>query len=373
MKPVTLTPKMARQRKFLLVLPLIPLPFLTLFFWALGGGKVDPADARANTSRGFNSRLPDAKLKDNSALNKMSYYDKAALDSDKLRRQMKRDPYYRNHAGGDTAGLHFPLTVKGNNTGSGVFYESPNQSNGTPAANVNKVYQKLAQLQSAINKPAVEPKPIASPAGAESLLKNVAPPEDPELRQMNSLLEKILDIQHPERIKAAAARTKHPAAAKRFRAIPAAIAGSQKIVQGTVIRMKLLDTVTIGGNLFSKGQLIYGSGTLASQRYTLNIKSIHVGYNFYPVDLTVYDMTDGLEGISVPEAITGDALRDGADSGIQNMDVMSFDPSMTAQLTTAGINTAKGLFGRKIKRVKAKLKNGHPLLLRDNQEAKNSR
>ena len=42
MKPVTLTPKMARQRKFLLALPLILLPFLTLFFWALGGGKAVP-------------------------------------------------------------------------------------------------------------------------------------------------------------------------------------------------------------------------------------------------------------------------------------------------------------------------------------------
>ena len=75
----------------------------------------------------------------------------------------------------------------------------------------------------------------------------------------------------------------------------------------------------------------------------------------------------------MPEAITGDALRDGANSGVQNMDVMSFDPSMTAQLTTAGINTAKGIFGKKIKRVKAKLKDGHPLLLRDNQEVKSNR
>jgi conjugative transposon TraM protein len=199
------------------------------------------------------------------------------------------------------------------------------------------------------------------------------PPEDPQLSQMNGLLEKILEIQHPERVKSTAEQTGNTIPVKKFRAIPAVIEGTQKIVQGTVIRMKLLDTVTIGGTLFSKGQLIYGSGTLASQRYTVNIKSIHVGYNFFPVDLTVYDMTDGLEGISVPEAITGDALRDGANSGVQNMDVMSFDPSMTAQLTTAGINTAKGLFGKKIKRVKAKLKDGHPLLLRDNQEMKNSR
>jgi len=52
------------------------------------------------------------------------------------------------------------------------------------------------------------------------------------------------------------------------------------------------------------------------------------------------------------------------------MDMMSFDPSMTAQLTTAGINTAKGLFSKKVKRVKGKIRDGHPLLLRDNLEVK---
>lgn len=373
MKQQTLTPQLQRQRKMLLALPVIILPFLTLFFWALGGGKGNPALAQTTGQRGLNTKLPDAKLKDNRALNKMSYYDQATLDSNKLRQQMKSDPYYRNPSRGDTSGLHFPLTVKGNSGGKRDFYQ-PQQSNGTSGENADRVYQKLAQLQSTINKPPVEPKQaITAPAtGTESPLKNVVPPEDPQLSQMNGLLEKILEIQHPERVKSTAEQSGNTTPVKKFRAIPAVIEGTQKIVQGTVIRMKLLDTVTIGGTLFSKGQLIYGSGTLASQRYTVNIKSIHVGYNFYPVDLTVFDMTDGLEGINVPEAVTGDALRDGADSGVQQMDVMSFDPSMTAQLTTAGINTGKGLFGKKITRVKAKLKDGHPLLLRDNQEVTNN-
>jgi hypothetical protein len=49
------------------------------------------------------------------------------------------------------------------------------------------------------------------------------------------------------------------------------------------------------------------------------------------------------------------------------MEFMSLDPSLTAQLTGAGINTAKGLFAKKAKRIKAKLKDGHPLLLRINK------
>jgi len=46
-------------------------------------------------------------------------------------------------------------------------------------------------------------------------------------------------------------------------------------------------------------------------------------------------------------------VKDGAVSGVQSMDMMSFDPSISAQAATAGINTAKNLFGKKIKRVKA--------------------
>ena len=54
------TPKMIRQRKFLLVLPLLALPFMTMIFWALGGGKVEKMKAQAAVKTGFNINLPDA-------------------------------------------------------------------------------------------------------------------------------------------------------------------------------------------------------------------------------------------------------------------------------------------------------------------------
>ena len=60
MKTQPLTPKMLRQRKFLLVAPLLILPFLTLFFWALGGGKVNATDPGNNAAKGFNMNLPGA-------------------------------------------------------------------------------------------------------------------------------------------------------------------------------------------------------------------------------------------------------------------------------------------------------------------------
>lgn len=370
MKTTALTPLQQRQRKALLILPLIVFCFTTLLFWTLGGGT--PEAARATGKKGLSMKLPAAILGQEQTGDKMSFYDKAQADSLKKDQLRKTDPYTKSVADSAAGQLNF-------NSDAFSFQPSPSLENGyntvnSPAANEAKINQRLSQLQEIVNKPAVAPvnnSPKAyDQSENETHAKGAPAAEDPELKQMNGLLEKILEIQHPGRTRAALDAANDQVEVKKFRAIPAEIEGTQKIVQGTVIRMKLLDTVTIGGQLYTKGQLIYGSGTLAGQRYTLNIKSIHVGYNFFPVDLTVFDMTDGLEGISVPEAVTGDALRDGAISGIQNADVMSFDPSMTAQLTTAGINTAKGLFSKKVKQVKGKLKDGHQLLLRDNQSLK---
>jgi hypothetical protein len=371
MKTNTLSFQDQRRRKFLLVMPAIVFCFATLLFWALGGGQ--NGQAQANTTKGLNMKLPPAIIAADQTGNKMSYYDQAHADSLKKQQLRKADPYTPNTP--DTLNR-----LPGTNPGSAFSHPSVFEraeygaTNSTPAENEARISQRLAQLQSVVNRPQPVGQLVKTPANTmpNPPLKPTTAAEDPEMKQMNGMLEKILDIQHPDRVKAAADKAGHTVIVKKFRAIPAVIDGTQKIVQGTVICLKLTDTVTLGGQLYAKGQRIYGSGTLSNQRYTLNIKSIHVGYNFYPVDLTVFDQTDGLEGISVPEAITGDALRDGATSGVENMDIMSFDPSMTAQLTTAGVNTAKGLFGKKVKQVKGKLKDGHALLLRDNQEVKNS-
>src|SRR5690606_29511253 len=90
------TPAGIRRRKFLLALPLLALPFLTMLFWALGGGSVPEADAQAQSTKGLNSQLPDAGLKDDRAMDKMSYYDQAALDSLKFSELVKSDPNYQD-------------------------------------------------------------------------------------------------------------------------------------------------------------------------------------------------------------------------------------------------------------------------------------
>ncbi|OOQ60020.1 conjugative transposon protein TraM [Mucilaginibacter pedocola] len=370
----TTTLQQERKRKALLVLPLIVFAFATLLFRTFGGGQALADTQAGNHNHGFNTHLPDAKLKDDRALDKMSFYDRAAADSAKLKQEQQLDPYAKRLADSASGQAVNP---------GGIF--SPHQDDLFGGAGINDEHgpaakelllnKRLAELQAAINKPAETPRTNnAAYAPSKNNFENsVGVPaisEDPELKQMNGLLEKLLDVQHPERVREKNNAIASPQAIEQFKAIPAVIDGNQKIVQGTVIRMRLLDSIRLNGQLFNKGQLIYGSGDVYNQRVKINIKLLHIGLNIIPVDLTVYDRADGMEGISVPEAVTGDALKDGMVNGVQTVDMMSMDPSMTAQLATAGINTAKGLFSKKVKRIKGKLKDGHELLLRDNNLSK---
>ncbi len=69
--------KFLRRRKMLLVLPLMVIPFITLAFWAMGGGKGTADKIQSNTNAGLNLQLPNANLKDDKNEDKLSFYKEA--------------------------------------------------------------------------------------------------------------------------------------------------------------------------------------------------------------------------------------------------------------------------------------------------------
>ena len=243
-----------RKRKILLSLPPIVFCFTTILFLALGGGQSE--QAQTGDKKGLNMKLPSAIIAADQAGDKMSFYDLAHADSLKKQQLRKADPYTQktpdslNRLPGVHPGSAFsnhPATLGSADYGG---------TNSNPAENEARISQRLAQLQAVVNKPQAQP--VSQPgkktvnAIPDSLPEPTAAAEDPELKQMNGLLEKILDIQHPERVKPAADKTGTPITVKKFRAIPAVIDGTQKIVQGTVICLKLTDTVTLGGQQYAK-------------------------------------------------------------------------------------------------------------------------
>src|ERR1700761_1452836 len=86
--------QMQRQRKFLLIMPVIVFSFTTLFFWALGGGKGD--QAKPATPGGLQFKLPASLLASDQSGDKMSFYDRAHVDSEKRSQLRKTDPFFKH-------------------------------------------------------------------------------------------------------------------------------------------------------------------------------------------------------------------------------------------------------------------------------------
>ncbi len=422
------TPKMIRQRRFLLVLPLLALPFMTMIFWALGGGKVEKVEAQAAAKKGFNINLPDANLKDDKPMDKMSYYNQAQLDSVKFSELVKNDPNYKNIGltdtdeylpdGEDT--FQLPINKRGLNT-------SLYGSHGHNDPNSDKIYRKLAELDKEMNKPVPTPteddqydmysrrnsnNTAVSSSDVdrlEQMMNTMNQPtgEDPEMKQLNGMLDKILDVQYPDRVQerlkqaseanrgqvfAVSSKKKDnnitildtdhvtgsapngfysltgtTAIADSQNAIQAVIHETQTIVDGSTVKLRLLNDVFINGVRIPKDNFLFGIASLRGERLGIKINSVRYNNSLFPVELSVYDM-DGLDGIYIPGAITRDVAKQSADRSMQAIGLTSLDPSWQAQAAGAGIEAAKTLFSKKVKLIKVTVKAGYQVLLKDEKQ-----
>jgi hypothetical protein len=333
-----------RKRRFLLVLPFLLLPLLALAFWLLHKA---PNNKQVQQTAGLNTSLPGAKFdKHEKSGNKMSFYEQAKQDSD------------RAHSAA-------------NSTALGQFGFNK------PDPNVARINDKLATINAQISQaqttPEITPvatKPVEDKTFSEQVDKldhlaktiNASPDSDPQMQQLSKMVEQLQAIQTPKPSLLKSPETKPDS---QFKAIPATIDGNQKVLQGGIVKLKLNDSIRLKNVWLPKGQLLFGNANITNQRLLLNIKTVRIGSAIIPVDLNVYSL-DGLPGINAPEAEIAGAAGNGADNALSGMEFMSMDQSLATQAAAGGIEAAKGLFSKKIRRVKVKLKGGQPLLLRLN-------
>ena len=422
------TTKELRQRKFLLVFPLLVLPFLTMGFWALGGGKAQRAETLSTVNKGFNLNLPDAHLNDK-LMDKMSYYDQAQLDSNKYQELVRNDPNYQRLLGtgtdGDLPGEENDAIIPSKQLNTSLY-----GSQGHNDPSTEKIYRKLADLDKEMNRQMHPPTgqddhrghqrtgvrgnsdlPVNSPdvERLEEMIHamNESTGEDPELKQLDGMLDKILAVQHPERMQEKPEQASKAYDGKVFavtsqeknnsitlldngyvsttsangfyslpgapdientqNAIQAVIHETQTITDGSTVKLRLVNDVFINGMHIPQDHFVFGIASLRGERLSIEINSIRYNRSLYPVQLSVYDM-DGLGGIYIPGAITRDVAKQSADRSLQSLGLSTLDPSWGAQAASAGIATAKTLLSRKIKLVKVTVKAGYRVLLRDEKQ-----
>lgn len=397
-----------RKRKMMLVLPLLVIPFLTMAFWALGGGKGNSQSTGVEISQGLNPKLPDANLREEKLLDKLGFYDKADKDSAKMVEWMRSDPYYNQKP--DTETVSTNQLEQLTQTTASKYNQRLNlspfeQSKQKPE---EEVMQKLSLLQKQLdnnsslsvkrdggydNHYQTNPELASEVDRLESMLNqvNTGNGEDPEIRQLSSVMDKILDIQHPGRVKERLEQNKlqkspniltvtatagndtldkgffgmeNEKIEKSSNAIEAMVNENQVLVNGAVIKLRLLQDMFINSSRIPSGNFVFGVASLNGERLEIEINSIRTGSSLYPVKMEVYDM-DGLPGIHIPGAITRDVAKQSADNSLQMMELTTFDPSLKAQAAAAGINTAKSLLTKKVKLVKVMVKAGYKVLLLD--------
>lgn len=408
-----------RKRKMMLVLPLLVIPFLTMAFWALGGGKGNEP-VIVNEQKGLNLNLPDAKMKDENLTDKLSFYDKADKDSAKLEEWMRTDPYYqqKEDTGYSPANELELLTQNSASKYNQRLNSSPYETSSNNPE--QKLLQKLALLQKEINKQpeteTVANNEVLLPNQGDEFSNEVDRLEnmmltmdktntgDPEMQQLNGTLERILDIQHPQRVKDKLKEkslqhkqvvfsvttspklanvtlidtmkkkqnisnqfygvTKESEETIEGFAIEAVVHSNQSLVNGAVIQLRLSTDVFINGVLIPKGTAVNGIASLNNERLEAEINSIRYKNQLFPVKMELYDL-DGLPGIYIPGSISRDVAKNSADNSLQLMELTTLDPSLKAQAAAAGINTAKQLLTRKVKQVKVMIKEGYKVLLKD--------
>ncbi len=238
--------------------------------------------------------------------------------------------------------------------------------------------------------------------------------DDSEMEQLNSMLEKILEIQHPKRVseknKEISEERKgqvFTVTAKDFadfvslinnnsfnkvqpdttirvnirsnsfysiddlnvpnesaNAIEAVIHETQTLINGSTVKLRLLNDVYINGVLIPKNNFLFGTASLNGERLSIKITSIRFHNSLFPVALSVYDM-DGIDGIYIPEAITRDVAKQSADRTSQGFGLTTLDPSIGAQAASAGIEAARSLVSKKVKLIKVTVKAGYKVLLKN--------
>ena len=390
-----------RKRKMMMVLPLLVVPFLTMAFWALGGGNV--AMSEKIQTQGLNLKLPTPKMSDDFT-DKLSFYDQADKDSMKLAEQMRNDPYYQHQDSMKNVYLNQLEQVA--QSPDEKIKVSPYDKISSPAE--DKVMKKLAELNSVLNQPDRDVSKEDNLSFGNDVDKlermmqnlNKGKGEDPEIKQLDGTLEKILDIQHPERVKERIKEdmpevvvfpvtkfkddnislldtgkndvgmepgffgsTNELTSIEDNNAIEAVVHENQSLVNGAVLKMRLVDDAYVNGSLIPKGNFVFGIGSVNGERLEVEVSSIRCNQSLYNVKLKVYD-TDGLPGIYIPGAITRDVAKQSADNSLQGIGLSTMDPSLKVQAAAAGIGAAKNLLSKKVKLIKVFVKAGYEILLK---------
>lgn len=376
---------------------------------------------KASPGSAFNTTLPSPNLP-NTEKNKLEIYMQAQQDSLKRKEAKAKDPYANDSSLNLTTHLNSSKQI--DPTHSTIQF--PRQ--GPPATefqddNEKKVNDRIKQIYAALGRSPVDGSEVHPQSIRPGTVENDGTSErsklenlmqqfqqrdtqaNPQLQQVKEVLDKIMNIQHPERLNVnttlknkdelnfpvysqpkSTPDSDNPkqqlivdngffglddeidSNSETSSPLQAVIHTTQTIQSGSIVKLRLLQPIYVNGQKIPSNSFIYGPATIAGERVTIQLTNAIYDGKIYPISLKVFDGSDGLEGLYVPGLITRDVVKQGMSQGITGMNVATLDPSLGAQAAAAGIETARNLLSRKVSLIKATLKAGHIAILKNTNQ-----
>ena len=150
-----------------------------------------------------------------------------------------------------------------------------------------------------------------------------------------------------------------------------------KAVDGSRVRLRLLDDIDVGDRTIAKGNYLYCTlNGFGQQRVKGSVKSILVNDELVKVNLSIYD-TDGLEGLYVPKSSFSETTKDIVSGTVsQNMNIN--DGSTTSSTGRWGMQALQNAYqkaanalSKNIRKNKVKVKYGTQVYLINSKEKRN--
>lgn len=400
-----------RKQQLLFAAPLLILPVAAMGFWSIGNLGQHKKETLDSLKNGTLLDVPQAQVSSKGQPDKMDLYANSVfLEDGQPITSVPLNQNWNQQTGDSIQDGAFSST-------DDAFMNLETANEGSQQAAM--LEKSLLALQAQLNQqppslqenryenmPSTLTSPISSDVERLELLMQkmeTGNTEDPELAQLSSMLEKIILIQHPERLQQEMqeeALALQPAIygvtsdrdlvprslmldtivegevegffglgdpgemqLQQEKAIQAEIYGEQTVVNGSTIRISLREDAQLAGSTLRKGSMLFGVVGLQGDRLQVKISGIRMDQSLLPVELALFDL-DGIAGIYIPGSITREGAKNALDQGIQAMRFSELNESLSGKAIDVGIDAAKDLLGRKAQLIKVTIKDGYRVLLK---------
>ncbi len=360
-----------RQPKYMLPAILyVPLLVASYFIFDLfHTEKAEIPDKTLQTTEFLNPELPDAQIRGGDGIG--SKYENMAKSWGKIQDYSAVDNIDRDEPADNKEEYESQYTQ---DDIALLGEQEQEKALAAQAADAKKREQEaLAELEKALAEARLRGQREVMPSEADSTLS--ATPPDTMVQAKGTIDEESRSVKAPaEDDKASEVVKKVKTSsdyfntlakdAKEPKLIQAIIDEDIKAVDGSRVRLRLLDDIEINESVVKRGTYLYATVSgFSSGRVKGNISSILVDDELVKVSLSLYD-TDGMEGLYVPNSQFRETSKDvasGAMSGNMSMNTGTYGNSL-AQWGMQAVNNAyqktSNAISKAIKKNKVKLKYG---------------